>query len=376
MRIPLEFNATTLDGRHEGFTQVHKHMRLCLAVDDVNQTCETVQPAEPLLADAAFYIIKKKHIDQASELLHVLGGPSISKGDHGELICILLWLLARDQVVQEQGKRVVKVLDLMDALLDSKWHATVKNAQPSHLKNDQDNTSFRDTFEDAVTYFTQFIKVDDQKVINRSFLWMALARGAAILCANNQFGLDIIIPFLIRNVCLARNVVSAIIIQVKNDASYGPKPYRVLFDLMNPYHIGFYDRNEQDTHPVIRMVFALGSKTSNVQVTEAGKSQPSKTANVLRKFTSYDIWCAMASSETFSVIKSKSNATFADLLKKEKTFSGTYVSGVPEEEIGRQQMHPMALSDPVHWQFAQTDHSVDETVLEYIDSDDEGLESV
>ncbi len=122
------------------------------------------------------------------------------------------------------------------------------------------------------------------------------------------------------------------------------------------------------------MVFALGSKTSNVQVREAGKRQPSrktKTANVLRKFTSYDIW---SSSETFSVIKS--NATFADLLKKEKTFPRTYVSGIPEEENGRRQMHAMALSDPIHWQFAQTDHSVDDTVLEYIDSDDEGLESV
>ena len=378
MRIPLEFNAATLDGRREAFTQVDKHMRLCIDVDNVNQTCETAQPAEPLLAEAAFYIIKEKHINQASELLQVLGGPTISKGDHGELICALLWLLARDKVAQAQGKRVIKVLDLMNALLASPWHATVKDAQPSRLKNDQDNAPFRDAFKDAVTHFTQFIKVPDQQVINRSYLWMALARGAAILRANSQSGTDIIIPILIRNTCLARNVVSAIIVQVKNGASYGANPDRLLFDLMNPYHNGFYDPDEQDTHPIIRMVFALGSKKSNVQVRQARQSQPSRTTKTATKFTSYDIWCAMASSETFSVIDS--NETFAELLKKEETFPRSYVYTVPEEENRRWQMYPMALSDLLHCRFAQAGVSVDKTVPEYIDddmdSDDESLESV
>ena len=213
MRIPLEFNATTLDGRLEGFTQVHKHMRLSIAVNLVNQTCETVQPAEPLLAEAAHHIINAKHINQANELLRVFGGPSISKGDRGEFTCVLLWLLARDRTVQKGNSRVIKVLDLMDNLLAMPWHNTVRDAYPSELEKDEDSVPFREAFKDAVTYFTQFIKVHDAKVINRSFLWVALARGAAILCANNQDGLDIIIPFLIKNECLSRKLLSAIIIQ-------------------------------------------------------------------------------------------------------------------------------------------------------------------
>lgn len=344
-----------MNGRREGFTQVHKHMRICITVNDDNQTCETVQPAEPLLAEAAARIVKEKKVNQAEKLLDVLGGPSICKGDRGEFICILLWLMARDAIVQGSEKRVISILDLLSHLLHQDWHKAVKNANPSHLRNDTENLPFQKTFEGAVTHFTQFIKVHDYKVINRAFLWMVLARGAAILCANNQAGLDIIIPFLIRNEPLARNILSAIIIQVKNDVSYGATPYRTLFHLMNPYHIGFYDHDEENPVPIIRMVFALGAKDSNVVVMKvAQRKQPkrkAKQSSPALEFTSYDIWCSSASSKTFSVIKPESDLTFAELLKLNKAFPRSYQSGVAEEEDARRQMHPMALSDPAHWQF-------------------------
>jgi hypothetical protein len=272
----------------------------------------------------------------------------------------------------------------MDNLLASAWHASVKNAQPSHLKNDADKVPFREAFKDAVAYFTQFIKVHDWKVINRSFLWLALARGAAILCADNQAGLDIIIPILIRDGPLARKNVTAIIIQVKNKTSFGANPFRVLFDLMNPYRIGFYDHDEEDTLPVIRMVFSLGAKKSKVEVIQAAqrkqpqrksKDKTEKKSRSPPKFTSYDIWCANASTKTFSVIES--NDTFTELLKKDKAFPRLYKSEIEVEDNLRRQMHALAMSDSAHWRFAgQSVPAGDKVVPDYMDDIDDAKEEV
>ena len=338
-------------------------MRLCLYVHEDNQTCETLQPAEPLLAEAAFDIIQTKKIDQAKELLDVLCGPSISKGDRGEFICTLLWLLARDDVVLKnrsptgygKARSVIKVVDLMKALLAQKWHSAVMDAEPSCLKDQTDKSSFQNLFKDAVAYFTQFIKVQDFQVINRAYLWMALARGAAILCANNQGGLDILIPFEYHDELLAKKHVSAIIIQVKNDATYGAKPHRVLFHLMNPYRIGFYDTDEEETVPVIRMVFALAATDSNVHVmAPPERQQPPRKASTKSKaprFTSFDIWCAKASKETFSGVQS--DDTFVKLLSTQKKFPESYKSNILDEELLRRQMHPMALAKEEHWLFGK-----------------------
>jgi len=43
-------------------------------------------------------------------------------------------------------------------------------------------------------------------------------------------------------------------------------PTVVLFDLMNPYLVRFFDIDERDPLPIIRMVFAFGSPTPVVQV--------------------------------------------------------------------------------------------------------------
>ena len=55
----------TMQGRAEGFSQVHKHKHMCLCIDVCSdlQVCDTVQPAEPLLAKAAFNIAKYNQLD-------------------------------------------------------------------------------------------------------------------------------------------------------------------------------------------------------------------------------------------------------------------------------------------------------------------------
>ena len=55
----------TMQGRAERFSQVHKHKHMCLCIDVCSdlQVCDTVQPAEPLLAKAAFNIAKYNQLD-------------------------------------------------------------------------------------------------------------------------------------------------------------------------------------------------------------------------------------------------------------------------------------------------------------------------
>lgn len=364
IRLPLDFNTTSLTGRQEALNQVHKHMRLCINVHEGFDACDTVQPAEPLLALAAAQIARSTKLNYAVALDENLQGPSLDKGDRGELVAMLILLLARDAAVKRDPERPeqhhVKLVDMMEKLLGQRWHENVLKALPSRLRTNDDKKSFEDAFEESIVYFTQFIKVHNSDVINRELLWFAIARGAAIMCKDCQKGVDLIIPFVVGNQNVGPKTISAIFIQVKNDASFGPSPDDLLFPKMNPHRIGFLDRGAEPEHPIIRMVFALGAKTSNVEVTPLPQTRPpskrrktsasdstKKTKKIPPGVTSYDIWCARASGETFSVIEDDS--LYQRLLKVDKAFPSAYETPIPTEQIMRKQMHPMAFHERPHW---------------------------
>jgi hypothetical protein len=115
-------------------------------------------------------------------------------------------------------------------------------------------------------YFTHFIKLDDIKVVNREFLWRLAIRGIIAVCANCHSGIDIIAPLVFGTERLCRSSISALLVQVKNDQSFKAQPNAILFDLMNPYLVRFFDMKEKQPLPIIRMVFAFGSPTAAVEV--------------------------------------------------------------------------------------------------------------
>jgi hypothetical protein len=123
---------------------------------------------------------------------------------------------------------------------------------------------FKKTFADAKMYFNHFVKVADYQVINRDYLWRMILRGAAIVCANNQAGVEFIIPFCYSDKELGRANVSGMFWQIKNDARFGGHPHAYLFDAMDPYKLGTYDDQDEDAEtgglPIIRVVAALVSK--------------------------------------------------------------------------------------------------------------------
>ncbi|KAI0248421.1 hypothetical protein BJV78DRAFT_1236581 [Lactifluus subvellereus] len=90
-----------------------------------------------------------------------------------------------------------------------------------------------------------------------------LRRGAMIMCANNQHGVDIVLPICNPSRKLSRHNVTAILIQVKNDKTFQHEIDKTLFDGMDPFRIGRFSDGDFPL-PVIRMVFALGSDQPGV----------------------------------------------------------------------------------------------------------------
>jgi len=118
--------------------------------------------------------------------------------------------------------RAVSLESFTRGLLAGRWHEDILNSKPAEWRNrNEGQRSFRSTFQDSKVYFNHFIKIDDPRVIHRDSLWRLIAQGAAVMCANGQGGVDLVIPFVYHTEKLGRNNVSAIFIQVKNNAKFG-----------------------------------------------------------------------------------------------------------------------------------------------------------
>lgn len=358
--------------------QVEKYMRVCVLVDKGFETMMTISPSEPLLAEAA-RMLMLDFFDAPRALLEQLEKPGLDKGDRGEVVNELLFILASDMAfhnkVAKSGEqpedasasRAVPVLSFLKELIAEEWHATLQNSEPSRTQNsDGEKLTFEKTFQDSKIYVSHFIKVNDSTVINRKFLWKLIARGAAILCADGQFGADMLLPFVYTGKW-GESDVSCIIAQSKNNKIYKVKPKIELFHKMNPFVIHFFDEDEKNIVPVIRLVFALASSKSNVEVVlsttgpslQDAKSPAEKLNAAYPAFTSFDIWLAQTSSATFQVIKEAQNETYAKLLKTRKTFPEAYTSGVDDPQLStlRRMMNPGTACHKDHWKFFGVDNN-------------------
>jgi hypothetical protein len=382
VRLALEFNARTTEAQTRERTQVERYMRICILGHKDFETMVSISPSEPLLAEASRYIMNAcPTFDLPGALLKEMELSSLDNGDRGELIAEMLLILAVDAAIKKR-KRVrtttmnqtldpnglgtqpvaVSLSSFITALVDEQWHQAILQSMPSKSRTKtQGKRTFERTFSQSKVYFTHFIKTDDPQVISRDFLWRLIARGAAVLCANGQAGVDIAIPFMYLDQKLERQTISAIFIQVKNDAKFNAQPNLFLFDMMNPFFLRFFDMDEKEPFPVIRMVFALASETSTVKVIEPNAEprlprpmkEDAQKALVSRRsppYTAFDIWCAKACGNTFAVIQGNDD-TYEKLLKISKVFPGAYSSGalVAGIEAARRSMNPGTSTNAEHW---------------------------
>ncbi|KAF8478742.1 hypothetical protein DFH94DRAFT_751903 [Russula ochroleuca] len=167
-----------------------------------------------------------------------------------------------------------------------------------HTREDK---RFEETFQDYGMWFNHVIKIEDTKMISADNLWKFLTRGAMILCANGQEGVDIVLRVCETKRKLCRHSVTAILIQVKNAVRF-TKMKGTLFDAMSPLDLGIFPDSDvplTTPKPIIRLVLALASPEAGVVFRE-GKSMLGQHQD--HPFTAFDIWLAGLSTNTFRQI--------------------------------------------------------------------------
>jgi hypothetical protein len=299
VRFALEFNADSIS-RDVTCKQVERHMRLCLAATTGFSRLITLAGSEPLLAEAAWQLMRDSSAKPVRHLAEHSDLHCIDRGRRGELVAALLVMQARDAAVstqmkrdklrgreRPQGQRAVSIGDFMQALLPQSSYKTLLSSMPT-LWLPGENRPFDKTFKDYAMWFNHVIRIEDPKMIKADYLWTFITRGAMVLCTQNQYGVDIVLPLCLNEGNLSRHTVSAILIQVKNDEKYGCSIDKTLFDGLNPTQVGLFEKGSPQ-RPVIRMIFALASKKHDVLFPDVRERDRGR---FLDDCTTFDIWCA------------------------------------------------------------------------------------
>jgi hypothetical protein len=356
VRFALKFNADATS-RDVTYTQVERHMRLCLAATTGFERLITIAGSEPLLAEAASQIMAGCLVNPVRLLANHSDLNCVDRGGRGELVAELIVMQARDAALARNGnKRWMSVSDFIQALLPQPRYEVLQSSLPTFWhQSEEKETSFTDMFKDYAMWFNHVIRVDDSKMINSKFLWMFITRGAMISCTHNQEGVDIILPVCRKDDNLSPNNVTAILIQVKNAEKYKHEIVKTLFDGMDPLRLGLFGNNSQRL-PVIRIVFALASETPGVVF------RPRHTRESLRfddDVTTFDIWCAGLSSSTFKNIGHDLDAYQFLLNRSLQPHDAFDLAEMKDEHLdkdskegrggGRRRMAPLTMADRNHW---------------------------
>jgi len=299
VRFALEFN---MDGtaRDVICAQIERHMRLCIAATARLEKLVTLAGSEPLLAEAAYELMEGSEVRYLAD--HSDLG-CIDRGRRGELVAALLIMRAYDVARPARGwrydvKRCVSVVEFMKALLPESEYGTLCNSLPT-VWCENEEKPFKKAFEDYGMWFNHVIKIEDKKMLSVDCLWKFVMRGAMILCGNGQDGIDIVLPVCHTKRKLSPDSMTAIMIRVKNAERFKKEVKKTLFDAMNPFDLGIFSENGPSniTKPVIRLVLALSSP-------EAGVIFPKRASHQrhLNAFTSFDIWLAGLSKDTYKQI--------------------------------------------------------------------------
>ena len=285
VRFALEFN---MDGTAGDIvrTQVERHMRLCLAATAGRDTLVTLAGSEPLLAEAAYELMKGTQSNPVHYLANHSDLNCVDRGRRGEVVAALLIMRACDAARAVSGRRWVSVEVFMEELLPPDEYRTLKKSFPTFYR-DKERLEFAATFKDYGIWFNHVIKVEKDTMFSADHLWKFITRGAMIMCSNNQEGIDIVIPICHTQQVLSRHSVTAILVQVKNSERYQIKIHKSLFDRMDPISLGLFP-NKVDPKPVIRIVFALAARDAGVGFPDARQRE----RHYNDRFTAFDVWCA------------------------------------------------------------------------------------
>ncbi|KAK2461413.1 hypothetical protein APHAL10511_005876 [Amanita phalloides] len=345
-RFPIEFNSTNYISQEKERKQVEGHMRVCLKIDATLETMTTTSSSEPILSEAAYYVMQRQSFNAPRALQLVMDGFSISKGDRGEFLVLLLLILARDATVgpaDELGQPIAgkRWFSLTDFLYGCTFR---KQSGHSHLVDEKSISALGQLltdFPNAQLHFSHFVKVHEHKTINIISLLLLQGRGAAVLCGNSQAGVDAINVFLKSGTRLARDNAGLILHQIKNDSKYSTNPQQALFDAMNPYELKIL-REGDPAVPLIKIVFALAAKAPSLHVVRHDQSEGYH--NVI-----YEIWCAGISPDILGAIEQQKVDIWKSLLQASYGWQELYKATPGEAADLRRSATPGAAADIGHY---------------------------
>ncbi|KAF8587864.1 hypothetical protein K439DRAFT_1630317, partial [Ramaria rubella] len=326
VRLPLTFNSMTPEGRDAEQLQVESHMRICLKIEPASDAMYTIAPSEPALLEK------------------FMSNRFLSKGDRGEQACMLLMLLAHDQACH-RFRKTVPVTDFLTNLFAEQHRVAILDAQLF-----EGEESLKDMFKDSWVHFTHFVKVTDYTVIDRKFLLRMMVRGAAILCADNQLGVDAIIPACYKGKTLEIENITPILAQFSENVFRLSHSGSALFANMDPEYIGVFSTNTKaDLPPAIKLVMSLGTPTSLFSCTPP-KKRPSLALKQLPSVSPnhYEFFAAGLSHEIFRPIRSDKEATWRGLAPRSGV-EDIFAQSVPQSVLDvARRMTPCVQSDPGH----------------------------
>jgi hypothetical protein len=252
-RLPIEFNSTNYLSQEREREQVEGHMRVCLKIDAAFETMTTTSSSEPILSEAAYFVMQSGSLNAPKALKSVMEGFSISKGDRGEFLALLLLILARDATVGPPD-------ELGRPIKGKRWFG-LADFLYGHLFQEQDGSSrlvdakslralrmLPKDFPNAHLHFSHFVKVHEYRAIDIDSLLLLQGRGAAVLCANNQTAIDCIHVFLKDGTTLVRENAALALYQGGSTS---------LANLANTYQICTNARNELIVVPIMRELYQV-----------------------------------------------------------------------------------------------------------------------
>ncbi|KAI0302852.1 hypothetical protein B0F90DRAFT_1816405 [Multifurca ochricompacta] len=304
--------------------QITYHMRVCISVGKEFESMHAVASSEPILSEAASRIMNDgRGINLPVALEKVFSGFSVSQEARGELLVAAWFTWARDQVVKSKGEpcdgalcHFFTVKELFKNLFPASIFELIAKTKPS-LCPQNGNTNqplFKDAFKRARMHFNHFIKPYEHEVLARKYLIRFMARGAAALGTNCQPGFDAVYPFLYGDIHLDVQKLGFILVQVKNNASIGPKEFNGIFRDMDPFEYELLDASDKENGifpiPIIRLLFSLSSK-GDPKVEHMKYELPSDGATALDDdgqalFTSYDYVCSGVSEDVLKPVAADS----------------------------------------------------------------------
>ncbi|KAI9434763.1 hypothetical protein BJY52DRAFT_1231070 [Lactarius psammicola] len=264
--------------------QIANHMRVCVVVGKGIESLRGIASSEPILSEAASFIMSSDHFDLAHALTLVLKGFSIN--------------------------------------------------QESQLQ------PFGEVFKKATMHFNHVLKPQAQRLLARRFLLYFMARGAAALGANCQPGFDAVYPYLYDSLDLEVKNVGFIIVQVKNDSNASRSDDASIFRKMDPFKCGLLgDSDKVDGRfpiPIIRLLFSLSGPGGVTQMTYNNPSEgTARLDDGHPLFTSYDYVCSGVSPKYLKPVE-KSPDTWTALVNKPDQWSSFY--NVPAQNVLRSQI--------------------------------------